>query len=55
MNKKSKKKIYTKTLYTYVTPANNQWVRTQAKKAKMSYSAFLNNMLNSAREKAANV
>lgn len=31
-----------KTLYTYVTAENNNWVRKQARKHKTSYSAWLN-------------
>ena len=46
-----KKKERTKTLYTYVKPVNNTWVRTQAKRLKIpgGYSAFVDFLLTQAR------
>ena len=37
-----KPKTLTKTLYTYVTPKNNEFIRKQARRLKMPYSVFIN-------------
>lgn len=49
---KLEKKILTATLYTYVRPVNSTWVRREAKKKGVSYSQFIDQMLERARWRA---
>lgn len=49
----SPQKVLSKTLYTYVRPVNDKWVRARARRAKMAYSTFLDHILTSLRTKRA--
>ncbi len=48
---KLKVKTRTATLYTYVTPINDLWVRKTAKKEGLSYSEFVDQMIARARHR----
>lgn len=51
-----KHKILTRTLYTYVRPINNQWVRQNYKKAGFSsYSEYLDVLISAARQGAVKI
>lgn len=41
----------TQPLYNYVTPTNGKWVRSAADKAEISYSKFMNNLIEFGRRK----
>ncbi len=47
---KLKKKVLTATLYAYVKPVNKKYVLKTAKKAGISYSAFLNSLIETYRQ-----
>lgn len=46
-----KEKTRTATLYTYVTPQNDLWVRRMAEKAGLSYSEYMDQMISRARHR----
>ena len=47
-----KHKVLTRTLYTYVRPINNKWVRDNYKRSGCSsYSEYVDNLITYAREK----
>jgi hypothetical protein len=41
----AKDKILSKTLYSYVTRKNDEWVRTKAKQFKVSYSVVVDALI----------
>lgn len=54
MPKLKGKKILTRTLYTYVRPINNQWVRNNYKKYGFSsYSEFMDSMISRYRARSS--
>lgn len=48
----AKDKVLSRTLYTYVRPVNDNFVRTQARKKKVPYSVFLDRLITHARNHA---
>lgn len=53
MPKKKTEKTLTRTLYTYVEPANRQFAIRMAKKLKIEggYSGFINSLITNARKR----
>jgi hypothetical protein len=45
-------KLLSRTLYTYVRPVNDRWVRTQARKRGVAYSVLLDRIISHARNHA---
>lgn len=46
----AKDKVLAHTLYTYVKPANGKWVRREAAKRGVSYSVFVDSMIETFRD-----
>lgn len=45
-----KKRIFTETLYTYIKPVNRKFLEAHTKKEKISYSLFVDGLIERARK-----